>query len=434
MIISNDTITQEPNNKIIKKRNKGITFDFFSNLEELLMKIKHFFERLSLKSVKKKKLNSTIGNFYQLLEKNSPMIDFIKSYNMSYTLRLQFKEFLEKHLKNDIMDINIIREKGQYSIKNEKNRNNVKKEVIFDNLMRKNVKLYKISWGKDIPSVVLKINNEQTFQNEINIIKTLTEDFINTKKTPHIMMYLKDYEKPSIGIEDRNDMLKKFREQNSTFESGDIEDFKGLVSEYADLGDLKKYLSSVTISDELFRQIFFQILYTLSIIYEKYPNFYQGDFKIDNILVCSIIDDRKKYIKYEIMKKTYYLPCSGFQLRLWDFDKCDLGIEKGEYGINRDIDLFVRSLLDEFEKSLRGETKNFIGEIAFRDKITPYGLEEYNEKRNLKVLLDIIWNESSFFEPFLKKLEEGEEITEQYNSEIISSKIIQKSKVIENYF
>jgi hypothetical protein len=434
MIISKDTITQKPNNKIIKKRNKGITFNFFSNLEELLRKIKHFFERLSLKSVKQKKLNSTIGYFYQILEENSQRTDFIQKYNMSYTLRLQFKEFLDKHLKNDIMDINIIREKGQYSIKNERNRNNVKKEVIFDNLMGKSVKLYKISWGKDIPSVVLKINNEQTFQNEINIIKTLTTDFIDTKKTPHIMMYLKDYEKPSIGIEDRNDMLKKFRERNSTFESGDIDDFKGLVSEYADLGDLKKYLSSATISDELFRQIFFQILYTLSIIYEKYPNFYQGDFKIDNILVCSIIDDRKKYIKYEIMKKTYYLPCSGFQLRLWDFDKCDLGTEKGESGINKDIDLFVRSLLDEFEDSLRGDTKDFIGEIASRDNITPYGFEEYNERRNLETLLEIIWNESSFFKPFLKEPEEGEEITEQYNSDIILSKIIQKPKVVENYF
>jgi serine/threonine protein kinase len=229
-------------------------------------------------------------------------------------------------------------------------------------------------------------------------------------------------------------MLKKFRERNSTFESGDIDDFKGLVSEYADLGDLKKYLSSATISDELFRQIFFQILYTLSIIYEKYPNFYQGDFKIDNILVCSIIDDRKKYIKYEIMKKTYYLPCSGFQLRLWDFDKCDLGTEKGESGINKDIDLFVRSLLDEFEDSLRGDTKDFIGEIASRDNITPYGFEEYNERRNLETLLEIIWNESSFFKPFLKEPEEGEEITEQYNSDIILSKIIQKPKVVENYF
>lgn len=413
-----------------------------SNLREFPRKIRHFFRLKSISKKQKEKLDFSIDRMNHIIRKNNERMtnNFINIYNISLEERFQFKSFLLKYWKREITEINIIRDDHKYKIDNEKS--NFKKGVIFDrNFLFKKIKILKISWGENIPSVSLKLNvgEDKGFSNEIYIMKKLTNEFLRSKKTPHIMMYINDYKNPSIGKNDINYYIDTWTERNSSFFMNESKEYKGLLSEYADLGNLITFLENRNITDKLCRQIFFQLLYTLMIIYEIYPNFYQGDFKIDNILVCSIVDIPSKYIKYKIYDTFYYLPCSGFQLRLWDFDRCNLGENEKQSSVNKDIDLFIKSFVLYYKKYLEKketqETKDFINQISdfnITTKESSWGVELYNEKRNLENLKYIIWKESNYFTPYLKEPENGE-ILEYYNSEIISLYISKKINIQQNY-
>ena len=72
---------------------------------------------------------------------------------------------------------------------------------IISNFINKGSCIYEIMVheNKKLPNLCLKIVYEvsegwlEDFKNEIEIMKSLTDEFLITYKTPHLMMYINDY-------------------------------------------------------------------------------------------------------------------------------------------------------------------------------------------------------------------------------------------------
>ena len=157
--------------------------------------------------------------------------------------------------------------------------------------------------------------------NEIDIIEKLSNDFVKTKKTPHLIMFIQKYEIDILNTYvkfDKNKIIKgKKKKQNK------INKQIFSIIEWADKGTLKDNWSEGLKIKDHFTIFLFQLLYTLSIIRETYPSFRHQDLHSENILVSST-NNKDGYFKYTIQTKTYYIPDCGFQIKIWDFDRSTL--------------------------------------------------------------------------------------------------------------
>ena len=466
-------------NKMIKL-NKEFQFD----ISEFFKKLEHFFEKFfgfDKKNNEKlnEKLNLIIENIENLTNNERMNNNFIRIYNSLLKLRKDFSSIIK--------------------IKNVLTSNKIKYETKLINSFKtidRGSFIYKITLNpnkyKILPNLCLKIvyeisegNYFKYFENEIKIMKLLTDKFLKTYKTPHLMIYINEYNnndnlifvKKNIENEitekevafvssnfgkdlnlsnDDNKLIEDyFKNKDVNFKDESLYDknkdvnfkdsslydkikeyiplldreelelldrlkkFRGLLSEYADLGDLEVFLKSKIqnnneIDDEIFRNLFFQLFFTLFIIYEKYPNFRHKDLRIQNILVFSSIDDKNKYFVYKIFNEEYYLPCIGFQIRLWDFDETTIN-SKNDSCFNQDFDTFFNSLQFDFNENFNLDTKNFIESLSSTGKkdYHPRSVVKCNDVRDYNKLKKLIWD-SNYFKPY--KIQQGGEIIEYYNT------------------
>lgn len=175
-------------------------------------------------------------------------------------------------------------------------------------------------------------NNQSRPENaEIYIIRCLSY-FVHRQMTPHIVIPFHTFKtsiKPFIRIDktlvdlndDRNEIYKKFIEK---YEDGEFENFVSiLISEWAEGGDLLDYIRKnyKTMDIQQWRIIFFQILYTLAIIHEKFPSFRHNDLKANNILIkYTNLKQTKQYYCYRLGKRKFIIPDIDIQIMIWDFD------------------------------------------------------------------------------------------------------------------
>lgn len=180
-------------------------------------------------------------------------------------------------------------------------------------------------------------NIERPENAEIRMLKLLTK-FVVDHKSPHFVLPIATFNSsiegfighPSIDINDKKNRL--YRKFVVKYQKGRFENFVSvLISEWCNGGDLMDYIrrnyESMTLED--WKVIFFQLLYTLAKIHERYPAFRHNDLKPNNILV--VIDNKKytsdyKY-KYTIGDNDFYIPHIGLQIKIWDFDfSCISGV------------------------------------------------------------------------------------------------------------
>jgi hypothetical protein len=85
---------------------------------------------------------------------------------------------------------------------------------------------------------------------------------------------------------------------------------------------LKKNINKFIKDKYLWNILLFQLLYTLTVIQLKYPNFRHNDLHLKNILVSEYYNYGVNLYKIKLKNKIYeyYIPNVGFQIRLWDFD------------------------------------------------------------------------------------------------------------------
>lgn len=124
----------------------------------------------------------------------------------------------------------------------------------------------------------------------------------------------------------------KYEEFVNNYKNGYFNDTVSiLITEWADRGDLAGFLRRVPpidnknlptferLNSDQWARILFQIISTLAIIQEKYPDFRHNDFKPNNILV-SKVEDSKFITKYQVGDTKYIVPSLGYCIYIWDFD------------------------------------------------------------------------------------------------------------------
>lgn len=168
---------------------------------------------------------------------------------------------------------------------------------------------------------------------ELRMIKLLSY-FVIKKCTPHFVLPIGSFNssithfvripKTIIDLDDtKNDAYRKFIHK---FNEGKFENFVSvLISEWCNGGDLLDYIRknypSMTL--KCWTIIFFQILFSLSLIHQKYPTFRHNDMKANNILVqlTNIKKDSPTAgYRYNINDTKFIIPNINLQIKIWDFD------------------------------------------------------------------------------------------------------------------
>lgn len=173
--------------------------------------------------------------------------------------------------------------------------------------------------------IYLGINNRYRPENvEVTVLKLLN-DLIFIRATPHIPLYLGDFvcDTP----------VKEYR----LYEDEDRGFSRYTIVEKAkyNLSSFIKNLETYKLTnDDIYRNIIFQIIYTLRIIQKRFPTFRHNDLHDSNVLVFvdkkfksyysffeePILFSENKFFKYSVDGNDYYVPDMGFRVAIWDFD------------------------------------------------------------------------------------------------------------------
>lgn len=161
---------------------------------------------------------------------------------------------------------------------------------------------------------------------EVLMLRVLSR-FVLNNQTPHIVLPICTFNsaiKPFVQLGTTNMVKhKRFQEFCERYENGEFyEHVSVLMSEWANGGDLLDYLRKNFESMKLihWKVIFFQIISTLAIIQEDYPDFRLNDAKCNNILVHRIESHRRNKHRYVVNGVKYVVPNIGIQIKIWDFD------------------------------------------------------------------------------------------------------------------
>lgn len=201
-------------------------------------------------------------------------------------------------------------------------------------------------------------DNQYRFENvEVRIFKLLN-DLVYIGATPHIPLYLGDFTCDIKGEHYRYTMIEKANT------------------------NLLSLIKNKKTDDNFYRNVLFQLLYTLKVIQKRYPDFIHNDLKADNILVFNTDQTTTRYI---LDDQVYYLK-TDFKIALWDFglssmicEGCDnihvedilaynqLGIqtEKNHY---KDIFKFIYYL----NRFVTGLTKTFVNKYLYKGDVDDY--------------------------------------------------------------
>lgn len=180
------------------------------------------------------------------------------------------------------------------------------------------------------------INNLSRPENaELRMLKLLSYFVIN-RMTPHFVLPIATFNTNILNFVNipkkivdptnkKNELYKQFIDR---YKEGEFEDFVSvLINEWCEGGDLLDYIrknyKSMTL--RIWKVIFFQILFSLAIVHQKYPSFKHNDMKANNILVDKTDNEKtpqSEYYRYNIPNNNVYfiIPNIKLRLKIWDFD------------------------------------------------------------------------------------------------------------------
>lgn len=195
-------------------------------------------------------------------------------------------------------------------------------------------------------------NWSRKINSEIQIFKILKDDFIDTKKSPHIVRLLKINEcknKPQFYNNCKLDTFKNLIENTnssdnniycqyvSRFPKFKIEKPMMIIKlEYCDY-DLNYLLSNKILNESfsqiksLLNQIIFQVLFTVQVIKDKYPDFIHKDLLIKNVLCIKNKFIANKYYRYHYKNIIYDVPVSNYIPKITDFGITQLNNKYGNF-------------------------------------------------------------------------------------------------------
>jgi hypothetical protein len=150
------------------------------------------------------------------------------------------------------------------------------------------------------------------------VLKYLTDNIVNKNISPHLVYYLGTQK-----VSNKSKSLKMLNLKRLEVDGSIRTHSNMLISEYVDGGSLDNWIYNTyendkEIEDDQWKNIVFQLIYTIAII-QKYYKMMHNDFHYGNILIDTSIKPGG-YLVYQIDQKTYYLKNTGIIPRLWDFE------------------------------------------------------------------------------------------------------------------
>lgn len=328
---------------------------------------------------------------------------------------------------NTTTDIDIILERKLKEYDNmvlQKNNNfiiyHLEKEYKFNSIIPKSKFIYDNNNSNE--NIIYKYNNLcikfiltpnlELFPTELQILNLLSDLVIN-QNTPHLHIPLLYGKTTNLDY-----LYKKYKQQQAYY----------MITNWCDGSDLLKYIKYNYISSLEWKIILFKILYTLTIIFDKYPDFRHNDLSLKNILVSKI--NKKPHLNhfnlYQLNNIYYKIPITDYEIYLWDFEfsniyditqnvEIDKDMEK-EYGIRYtrnqyyDLHFFLNSTYHLCQQSIMPiSVRNFI-----KNKIPEVHLVKNNDSvKNQRLIIDkefltpIQLLQENFFNEFIYEFDQS---------------------------
>lgn len=304
--------------------------------------------------------------------------------------------------------------------------------------------LTKVSfYSKSPPEIYNSTTKKPHPDAEMLILAKLREEFLNTGATPCIVDLVYSHKctnvlllsKTLCNIEKHNviniipseDMISYLCEFSNMVREGIAHDAMSfLILERCDftIDEFLRRHGGLPISVHILKSILFQIILTLAMIVEVYPQFKHNDIHSDNVMLKVdpnyVFDPSKPaYIIYKHNKNTYYVPYFGLIPKLIDFGHAALP-EENIYSAATDdkkqmynrAGLDILFLLYTMHKTLSMSVKNIAMYEELFNEIDPSNLYlDYNttkiraSKETYKAYTDILpkFSEYKTFAPNFKK-------------------------------
>ena len=176
-----------------------------------------------------------------------------------------------------------------------------------------------IRFGLKVVPIETKYDkNEHPCNLENLVLKELTENIVNKNISPHIAYYLGTQK-----VTNKSKALKMLNLKRLEVEEKIRTHSNMLISEFVEGGSLDNWVYNTyeddeEITDEQWKNIVFQLVYTISII-QHYYRMMHNDFHYGNILIDDSITPGG-YFVYTIKNRTYYIKNTGIIPKLWDFE------------------------------------------------------------------------------------------------------------------
>ncbi len=232
---------------------------------------------------------------------------------------------------------------------------------------------------KVVPVETKYEKNEHPCHLEHIILKDLTDNIVQKGISPHITYYLgtQKVSNKSRALKQLN--LKRLEVSEKIRSSSSM-----LISEYVSGGSLDNWIfeaceNDKEPSDEQWKNIVFQLVYTIAVI-QHYYRMMHNDFHYGNILIDDTIQPGG-YFVYEVDGKKFYIKNTGIIPKLWDF-------EFSMVYSNKISDCYPNKFITgpfEYDKS---KHETIVDEEAIKDDEEVYNVPyNYNEVYDLHYFL-----------------------------------------------
>lgn len=271
-------------------------------------------EKSSSSNTTKKELNKKFQSLETILKMGTECnLDYIKSGTTGHVFKLSGKLENGNAIECAIKIVAYTRKDedygGIYDVKRP------------ENAEQKMTKVLSYFVVKDLtPHIILPVT---TFYTDL---KKLT-NFFNTKLGIVKKKHYTEKEHVYKLEKDDNELKKKYERYLEFLDNYDNEEYHKkasiMISEWANRGDLLDFLrhnyDDPSMTLEMWRVIFFQVLSVLAVILDKYPNFRHNDLKANNLLIHKI-DSNVKTWRYPVGNMFFAVPNIQYMIKLVDFD------------------------------------------------------------------------------------------------------------------
>jgi serine/threonine protein kinase len=169
---------------------------------------------------------------------------------------------------------------------------------------------------KIVPIETKYEKHEHPCQLENIFLRELTENIVNNNISPHVTYYLGTQK-----VSNKSRALKQLNLKRLEVEEKIRSHSNMLISEFVEGGSLDNWVFNTyeddeEITDEQWKSIVFQLIYTIAVI-QHYYRMMHNDFHYGNILIDNTLTPGG-YFVYEIQNKRFYLPNTGIIPKIWD--------------------------------------------------------------------------------------------------------------------